>query len=84
MINPDSTACPQFEDTIRPKLHKLVAKATEPDESKRLYNAAMVQKVLSLAEKANQVGKAAPRSCAIQFILQAKLRQRRGHIHFSF
>jgi ubiquitin-protein ligase len=69
MINPDSTACPQFEDTIRPKLHKLVAKATEPDESKRLYNAAMVQKVLSLAEKAEAI---LPRMATVSELIHQK------------
>jgi len=59
----------QFEDTIRPKLHKLVAKATEPDESKRLYNAAMVQKVLSLAEKAEAI---LPRMATVSELIHQK------------
>jgi hypothetical protein len=38
-----------FESNLRPKVTKFLAKATEPDETKRLYSETMVMKVLGQA-----------------------------------
>eukprot|EP00667_Euglena_gracilis_P013561 EG_transcript_13991 len=41
----------QLETGVRPKVNKFLQKATEPDDSKRLYSEAMVMKVLDVAER---------------------------------
>eukprot|EP00668_Euglena_longa_P043436 GGOE01057733.1.p1 GENE.GGOE01057733.1~~GGOE01057733.1.p1 ORF type:complete len:364 (-),score=119.70 GGOE01057733.1:108-1199(-) len=41
----------QLEASVRPKVNKFLGRATEPDESKRLYSEAMVMKVLDVAER---------------------------------